>query len=58
MIIYKNFVSFGLQAEGMLIVTIGGKTLEEKEEIHLGDIKRILFGQAPPEFLIEVFLEH
>jgi uncharacterized membrane protein YcaP (DUF421 family) len=28
----------------------------KKEEIHLWDIKRILFGQAPPEFLLEVFL--
>jgi uncharacterized membrane protein YcaP (DUF421 family) len=28
----------------------------KKEEIHLWDIKRILFGQAPPEFLIEVFI--
>jgi uncharacterized membrane protein YcaP (DUF421 family) len=24
------------------------------EEIHLGDIKRILFGQMPPEFMVEV----
>lgn len=24
------------------------------EEIHLGDIKRILFGQTPPEFMAEV----
>src|SRR4051794_27920372 len=28
----------------------------KKEEIHLWDIKRILFGQAPPEFLLEVLL--
>jgi uncharacterized membrane protein YcaP (DUF421 family) len=28
----------------------------EKEEIHLNDIQRILFGQAPPEFLLEVFV--
>lgn len=28
----------------------------KKEEIHLEDIKRILFGQAPPEFLIETFI--
>jgi uncharacterized membrane protein YcaP (DUF421 family) len=28
----------------------------KKEEIHLWDIKRILFGQAPPEFLFEVFI--
>jgi uncharacterized membrane protein YcaP (DUF421 family) len=27
----------------------------KKEEIFLSDIKRILFGQAPPEFLLEVF---
>ena len=27
----------------------------KKEEIHLDDIQRILFGAAPPEFLIEVF---
>ncbi|MVN23120.1 DUF421 domain-containing protein [Mucilaginibacter arboris] len=27
----------------------------KKDEIHLEDIKRILFGLAPPEFLIEVF---
>jgi uncharacterized membrane protein YcaP (DUF421 family) len=26
----------------------------EKEDIHLDDIKRILFGNAPPEFLLEV----
>ncbi len=28
----------------------------KKEEIHLDDWKRILFGQAPPEFLLEVLL--
>jgi uncharacterized membrane protein YcaP (DUF421 family) len=28
----------------------------KKEEIHLGDIKRILFGQAPPLFLLEAFI--
>lgn len=28
----------------------------KKEEIHLWDIKRILFGEAPPEFLLEVFI--
>ncbi len=28
----------------------------KKEEIHLWDIKRILFGQAPPEFMLEVFI--
>jgi uncharacterized membrane protein YcaP (DUF421 family) len=28
----------------------------EKEEIHLNDIKRILFGDAPPEFLLEVLV--
>ncbi|MCW3073915.1 MAG: hypothetical protein JWP69_984 [Flaviaesturariibacter sp.] len=28
----------------------------KKEEIHLWDIKRILFGQAPPEFLLEVLI--
>src|ERR1700712_1371556 len=28
----------------------------KKEEIHLGDILRILFGQTPPVFLIEVFI--
>ena len=28
----------------------------KKEEIHLWDIKRILIGQAPPEFLLEVFI--
>lgn len=28
----------------------------KKEEIHLWDVKRILFGQAPPEFLLEVFI--
>jgi uncharacterized membrane protein YcaP (DUF421 family) len=28
----------------------------KKEEIHLDDIRRILFGTAPPEFLIEVFV--
>lgn len=27
----------------------------KKDEIYLDDIKRILFGLAPPEFLIEVF---
>ncbi|MBE7170591.1 MAG: DUF421 domain-containing protein [Williamsia sp.] len=26
----------------------------KKEEIHLGDIKRWLFGQMPPEFMVEV----
>jgi uncharacterized membrane protein YcaP (DUF421 family) len=26
----------------------------EKEEMHLGDIKRILFGQMPPSFILEV----
>lgn len=28
----------------------------KKEEIHLGDVQRILFGQAPPEFMLEVFI--
>jgi len=28
----------------------------KKEEIHLWDIKRILFGQATPEFLLEVLI--
>jgi uncharacterized membrane protein YcaP (DUF421 family) len=28
----------------------------KKEEIHLYDIQRILFGQAPPMFLLEVFI--
>ena len=28
----------------------------KKEEIHLSDIQRILFGQAPPEFLVEVLV--
>lgn len=28
----------------------------KKEDIYLGDIKRILFGQAPPEFLLETFI--
>ena len=28
----------------------------KKEEIHLWDIKRILLGQAPTEFLLEVFI--
>jgi uncharacterized membrane protein YcaP (DUF421 family) len=28
----------------------------KKEEIHLDDIYRILFGQAPPAFLLEVFV--
>jgi uncharacterized membrane protein YcaP (DUF421 family) len=28
----------------------------KKEEIHLNDFERILFGQAPVEFLIEVFI--
>jgi uncharacterized membrane protein YcaP (DUF421 family) len=28
----------------------------KKEEIHLDDIKRILFGQAPPIFLLEVLI--
>ena len=30
--------------------------LLKKEEIHLWDIKRILLGQAPPEFLLEVLI--
>ncbi|HEX8358178.1 MAG TPA: YetF domain-containing protein [Segetibacter sp.] len=28
----------------------------KKEEIHLGDIHRWLFGQTPPEFMIEVII--
>ena len=28
----------------------------KKEEIHLDDIRRLLLGNAPPEFLIEVFV--
>jgi uncharacterized membrane protein YcaP (DUF421 family) len=28
----------------------------EKEDIHLDDMKRILFGTAPPEFLLEVLV--
>ena len=28
----------------------------EKDEIRLGDIQRILFGDLPPEFLLEVFI--
>ena len=28
----------------------------KKEDIHLDDITRILFGQAPPEFLLEVLV--
>ncbi|UEG51699.1 DUF421 domain-containing protein [Mucilaginibacter daejeonensis] len=28
----------------------------KKDEIHLNDLSRILFGQAPPEFLLEVAL--
>lgn len=28
----------------------------KKDEIHLDDINRILFGLAPPQFLLEVFL--
>jgi uncharacterized membrane protein YcaP (DUF421 family) len=28
----------------------------KKEEIHFGDIKRWLFGQAPPEFMLEVVI--
>ena len=28
----------------------------DKDEIKLGDIKRILFGQAPPQFLLETFV--
>ncbi len=28
----------------------------KKEEIYLEDIKRILFGLAPPEFMLEVFI--
>lgn len=28
----------------------------KKEEIHFGDLKRWLFGQAPPEFMIEVVI--
>jgi uncharacterized membrane protein YcaP (DUF421 family) len=30
--------------------------LMQKEEIHLSDIERILFGNAPAEFLLEVFI--
>jgi hypothetical protein len=32
------------------------ESLMKKEEIYLTDIKRILFGQAPGEFLIEVLI--
>ena len=28
----------------------------KKEDIHLGDLARILFGEAPPVFLLEVFI--
>lgn len=28
----------------------------KKEDIHLADLSRILFGEAPPLFLAEVFL--
>lgn len=28
----------------------------KKEDIHLGDLARILFGEAPPVFLLEVFV--
>lgn len=28
----------------------------KKDEIYLWDVERILFGQAPPEFLLEVFI--
>src|SRR5687767_8208554 len=28
----------------------------KKEEINLWDIERLLFGRAPPEFLLEVFI--
>jgi hypothetical protein len=28
----------------------------KKEEIRLEDVKRILFGQAPPLFLLEAFI--
>jgi uncharacterized membrane protein YcaP (DUF421 family) len=28
----------------------------KKEDIHLGDLSRILFGEAPPVFLLEVFV--
>jgi uncharacterized membrane protein YcaP (DUF421 family) len=28
----------------------------KKEDIHLGDIARIFFGEAPPIFLLEVFV--
>lgn len=28
----------------------------KKEEIHLSDIKRILIGNEPPEFLVEVLV--
>lgn len=28
----------------------------KKEEIHLWDVKRILLGDAPPEFMLEVFI--
>src|ERR1700712_4165791 len=28
----------------------------KKEEIHIDDVKRILFGQAPPAFLLEVLI--
>jgi uncharacterized membrane protein YcaP (DUF421 family) len=28
----------------------------KKEDIHLGDLSRLLFGEAPPIFLLEVFI--
>ena len=28
----------------------------EKQDLRLGDIQRILFGEAPPQFLLEVLI--
>lgn len=36
-----------------LIIIVKEKVMKP-EEIHLGDLKRILFGQTPPQFMLEV----
>jgi uncharacterized membrane protein YcaP (DUF421 family) len=41
----------------LFVILLNSKGLKmKKEEIHLWDIKRILLGQAPPEFLLEVLI--
>ena len=47
---YLPLLEFCFRSKHLFIKTM------KKEEIHLYDIQRILFGQAPPSFLLEVFI--